>query len=290
MDKEKLKAKLEAVKQLKTQYYIGSKSALHLVKETEGSLNLEHKLKEDISKEGIKSKFGPSYLELEEIKECIKDITSSINGTIEATYKMFMGKFLSSKNRIEYNEQITEPAKDLFLRNFALNRAKLAEQNEKSPKEKAFILTLEDYLPGIFSQYADFFKRKNIPEEVLKKAVKISKEKISRDTNVFLSTRFFEGKAEADRLEHINMRGGKYSDVLFDRLENEQVIHRDEMQRTYLARFIGEKNIKDYNDFLDTVRFSIESGDDNEKERKEKEYLKLISNRHKNWIKRFLEN
>lgn len=284
--KEELKAKLEAVKELKQQYYLGSKAAYHLVKEKQKSLDLENKLKKEIAKKGISPNFGPSYIELEEVNESINNINNSISASIERAYKTFSGNYLPMNEREEkYN--IYTSLEDLFLKNFALNRSKLAEQKEINPKQKAFILTLENYVTVLLSKYQDFFERRNIPKEVLKEGIRISKEKILRDANLFLKTSFFEGRKEANRLEFTNMTGGKYSDVLFDRLENEQILYKDEMQKIYLSRFIAERNIKNYGDFLDIIQFENDTMGDN---KKEYEYLKLISNRHKNWIKNFLSN
>lgn len=293
MDKEKLKAKLEAVKQLKAQYYIGSQSAYHLIKENQESLDLEQRLKEEVSKRGISPNFCPSYLELDEVRECIKEVDGSINGDFLREYQKATGKYPSTRLLAQLFEKVFEPSRESFLVAYAVNKAKSESifrqlgyigTNKKS-KLISFRQTLAIHYNDLFFRYSELFGRENIPEELI-----LNEEKINEKVQDFLDG-FYMGKLESDRLAIIGVKGTKSCDVLYDRLKREQILHRDEMQKTYLLRFMAEENIKDFDDFQIVTKIKTETRESDSEEGKEKrKYLRLISNRHKNWIKKFLSN
>src|SRR3989344_2805250 len=315
MDKEQ-QATLEAVKQYKQTHYIGSKAALHLVREHKESIDLELRLKAEIEKQGISPAYGPSYIELEEAQDGIQKISNDISASIEREYKEWKGIFMSAEMLKEEYKTIREPAKKLFIESFALNRAKMAEldkesaKNEgliitlgdlvsfalygakmaelESPKNKGFIIALGNYKKHTRAGYNTFAQENEFPADLIEKAFAGAREKVSRDAGRFLQG-FYAGELESERLQFVGMEGAKHSEVLYDRLEREQILHRDEMQKLYLSRHIAESNIRDYEEFKRDIQLSVEiSPIDSEREKDIKKYLRLIVNRHKQWIKNLL--
>ena len=102
-----------------------------------------------------------------------------------------------------------------------------------------------------------------------------------------------------DGLYFLNIK----NDNLYERLEREQILHRDDMQKLYLARWIEmykiDRIVSNSTNLDELSKFINELMNDAEEHRREfreveseeeLEWLKLISRRHKNWLIKYLQS
>ncbi len=284
--KKQLKDKLETIKELKSQYYIGSKAAYIIAnegKDNKNLKNLEQELKERISGIGLPAEFCPDYSELEEAARGFDHAEIIIKEMIKEEYKKFTDDSLTD-DPPPFFMRFT---KWDFLEQYGLQKAKELKKLgiEEEAKSEAFSSTLKYYYDWKKNDYVNLFNNMNLPKEILYNAFREIENLILGITDKFSESRFSMSNFDGSLLGI----GVKY-DNLFKRLEREQILHKDDMQKIYLSRFVSEWNITNYNDFSFWVnKFTDPLFHHPWATKKELEYFKSISNRHEKWIKKFFK-
>lgn len=356
-----MREKLKVIKELKARYYIGTKAAYSLYLESKRWYDLESRLKTDISAEGGNPNFGPSVNELAEAYSCITKIASHIqykigkyyhstlNGTDKILpYDALIDKFMdnyafslseireekrSESNLLGITDPITDSLTDSLINSLTdsltdslndLLTDSLTDLLTDKTNLEAFSLSLIFYLGQEQERYSKFFKERDIPIGSVKELISQIDESYSTAVKDFCLG-LFKGQSEAMALERLSLDRDSNSDPLYYRLKREQIDHKDEMQKLYLTRYIAEKRISTYEDFLTTVKTELNMIKELTPEETENvinvyktgcekagipimednieffknpnepykiesvEYLRLISNRHRRWIQNFFK-
>jgi|SRR3989344_960979 len=266
-----LHARLDAIKELKTQYYIGSKAAHNILKSYDSLYKIRETIEAKISQIGENTAKIPSVFELEEAIQAYKKIrtilvTSYSDADIQRKLISLYDCGFGSEE-----EQFAE----------AYISIRVAEPEE----EKSMHLSLAS-----LQTFLALDEKHNL--ELKKRKRRTGYDVFDRITTIM--EKFSKGDYRQSRVKETlfwcDIEGCGPYDNIYDRLEREQITHQDSMQRLALTRYAfrhGCESVEEIEDSL-TVTSDIDGRDD--KEQRELKFLQNAVRRHRRFLEKYLES
>ncbi len=324
--------RLKNLEKIKDKDYFSSLEAFALLKYKEENISRAEAIKAKIIKTGLSPEFAPSEDEIKEINMLYSDQKNSLIHVLSSEVEEL--KKLRGFERMDtiYNLiKFLDDQEIFFSESYFINRARLISENVESPKTRALEYTIKEFRQRILVDISSIIqknkskKRPNALQNVMKNLDDQIKEFFpDLENGDYLREAISHDLVS--RLDFVRNHSPESCDPftkiapdLFERLRNEEILYRDDMQKVYLTRKIKELGSASLEDFLGKVQkiLSEEESEpnyasirasmqrelsnterDNEDEfdyngiqihEGERDFLRLTVNRHRNWLKEFFK-